>query len=140
MEIKIFNYLPDEAHFIRDTVFIKEQGFAKEYDEIDDIANHIVIYENNVPLGTCRVFWNSTENGYHVGRIAVLKESRNKGYGSILVKEAIKLTKSLGGNVLRLGSQLHAINFYEQLGFKRDGENFLDEGQPHTPMAINFDK
>ncbi len=135
MKIETFDYLPNEAHIIRDTVFIKEQGFEKEYDQIDEVAKHIVVYENDVAVGTCRVFWNKKEQGYHVGRIAVLKNYRGKGYGTSLVNEAINLTKSLGGNVIRLGSQLHAVGFYEKLGFTSDGEEYLDEGQPHLPLA-----
>ncbi len=134
MKTKTFDTLPDEAHFIRDTVFIKEQGFEKEYDDIDNIAKHIVVYDNSVAVGTCRVFFNENENGYHMGRLAVLKEYRGNGYGKALVNAAINLTKALGGDVLRLGSQLHAIGFYESLGFVKDGENYLDEGQPHAPL------
>ncbi len=135
MEVKIFDYLPDEAHYIRDTVFIKEQGFEKEYDEIDNIAKHIVIYENGEALGTCRVFYDETEQGYHVGRIAVLKEHRGKSLGRLLLSETEKLVKALGGDVLRLGGQLRVAAFYEKLGFKKYGEIYLDEGCEHVPFV-----
>ena len=32
MEIKNFDYLPDDAVFVRTTVFIEEQGFENELD------------------------------------------------------------------------------------------------------------
>ena len=31
MQIKIFDCIPPEARFIRETVFLDEQGFEKEY-------------------------------------------------------------------------------------------------------------
>ena len=41
MEIKIYNQLPDEAKEIRLEVFVKEQGFEEEFDDIDETAAHI---------------------------------------------------------------------------------------------------
>ena len=34
MEVKIFNYLPDDAQMIRQKVFVDEQGFKEEFDKI----------------------------------------------------------------------------------------------------------
>ena len=135
MEVKIFNELPSEAHDIRETVFIKEQGFEKEYDDIDLIAKHIVIYDEGTAVGTCRVFWDDELDSYHVGRIAVLKEHRGKNLGRLLLEETEKLVKSLGGTTLKLGGQIRAAGFYDKLGFKQIGEIYLDEGYPHIPYC-----
>ena len=40
MEVKIFNYLPDDAQMIRQKVFVDEQGFKEEFDIY--VENHIV--------------------------------------------------------------------------------------------------
>ena len=45
MEIKIYNQLPDEAKEIRLEVFVKEQGFEEEFDDIDETAAHIVLFD-----------------------------------------------------------------------------------------------
>ena len=42
MIIESFDYLPLEAKNIRETVFVNEQGFNYEFDDIDDIATHLV--------------------------------------------------------------------------------------------------
>ena len=135
MEVKIFDVLPPEAHDIRETVFIKEQGFEKEYDDIDLVAKHIVIYDDETAVGTCRVFWDDELDSYHVGRIAVLKEHRGKRLGRLLIEETEKLVKSLGGSTLKLGGQVRAAGFYEKLGFKQYGDIYLDEGYPHIPYC-----
>ncbi len=135
MEVKIFDTLPPEAHDIRETVFIKEQGFEKEYDDIDLIAKHIVIYDGETAVGTCRVFWDDELDSYHVGRIAVLKEHRGKNLGRLLLEETEKLVKSLGGVTLKLGGQIRAAGFYDKLGFEQIGEIYLDEGYPHIPYC-----
>lgn len=139
MEVKIFDSITQDARCIRETVFIKEQGFEREYDEIDLVAKHIVIYDDNVAVGTCRVFWCEEENSYHVGRIAVLKEHRGKSLGKLLMNEAEKLTKSLGGKTLKLGGQVRAAGFYDKLGYERYGDEYLDEGYPHIPFVKYLD-
>lgn len=49
MEIKIYNQLPDEAKEIRLEVFVKEQGFEEEFDDIDETAAHIVLFDGSFP-------------------------------------------------------------------------------------------
>lgn len=42
--------LCEEAKLIREEVFEKEQGFLDEFDEIDEIAKHLVFYMKRVVL------------------------------------------------------------------------------------------
>lgn len=44
-EIREFDALPEEAAYIRSEVFVREQGFAGEFDFTDGIARHLVLYE-----------------------------------------------------------------------------------------------
>ena len=44
MFIKIYDEIPEEAKTIREAVFIKEQGFKDEFDEIDDVAKHVLLF------------------------------------------------------------------------------------------------
>lgn len=139
MNIKIFDGIVPEAREIRETVFIKEQGFQNEYDEIDQIAKHIVIYDGEKAVATCRIFWCDEENSHHIGRIAVLKEYRGTGLGGLIMSEAEKLTKSMGGKTLKLGGQIRAAGFYDKIGYERCGEEYLDEGYPHIPFVKYLD-
>ena len=43
MTIKVYDKLPQAAKKIRQEVFGQEQGFKKEFDEIDPIAKHIIL-------------------------------------------------------------------------------------------------
>ena len=42
--IKIHNSLPKEAAEIRQKVFVEEQKFENEFDDIDKISLHFVLY------------------------------------------------------------------------------------------------
>ena len=53
MNYKIYNTLPREAAIIRKAVFVEEQGFENEFDDIDSYANHLVLFDNDKPIATC---------------------------------------------------------------------------------------
>ena len=70
-------------------VFVKEQGFRDEFDDIDAIAIHFVAYdEGNRPIGTCRIFTVDDPQIYLLGRLAVVKDYRGKGLGKVLLEQA----------------------------------------------------
>lgn len=134
MRIDIYHYLPSQAKQIRETVFLKEQGFEEEYDDMDECAVHFVAYEEKTAVGTCRVFWNDEVDSYVIGRLAVLKEYRGRKIGAYLVKEAEKYVKSKEATQLQLHAQCIAVNFYNRLGYSEYGEIEYEEHCPHIWM------
>ena len=135
MDIKVFDEIPPESRFIRETVFLSEQGFEKEYDENDNIAKHIVIYENDEAIATCRLYWDDEVNCYHVGRIAVLKPHRGKGIGIKIVTEAEKIIKEMGGKEVFISGQVQVVEFYvKKLGYTQYGDVYLEEKKPHVAL------
>lgn len=134
MRVQIFDYLSKDAQLIRQKVFIEEQGFSHEYDETDEVAKHLVAYENGEPAGTCRIFKDSTKDAFLLGRLAVLAKFRGKQVGALLMKEAEKRVRELGGTSLWLHAQCRAAGFYEKQGYQKTGKIGLDEGCPHIWM------
>ena len=134
METKIYNFLPASAKSIREDVFIKEQGFESEYDNIDNIATHLVLFDLDTPVATCRVFAADTEGVYILGRLAVKKEWRGKGVGSLMLKQAEEYIASVGGIALTLHSQLHAQDFYQKCGYAPYGKIEYEQDCPHIWM------
>lgn len=130
--IKKFDFLPEEALCIRETVFIHEQGFVDEVDDIDSTATHLVLYnENDKPIAACRVFKSAENNSFILGRFCVLKEFRGIGIGKLLLCEAEKTVIDLGGKSLSLHSQYHARDFYKKLGYLELGEPDYEQGCLH---------
>lgn len=135
MYIKLYNGLPQEAHEIRNEVFIVEQGFENEYDSIDDTAAHIVMFtDDSLPVATCRVFWSDKMSSYVLGRLAVLKEYRGRGIGSFVVTEAENYVRLMGGQMLMLHSQCRSTQFYKELGYEEFGGIEYEEECPHIWM------
>lgn len=132
IDFKVTNTLSEDEKMIRETVFIEEQKFKIEFDDIDDIATHIVMYLDNQPVGCCRLY--KQENEYHIGRIAVLKPYRGKGYGEKILLEAEKVAKKMGADSISLSAQVRASGFYEKLDYKKHGEIYFDEYCEHIAM------
>jgi predicted GNAT family N-acyltransferase len=138
MIIKEYNYLPEEARQIRNEVFVKEQGFVGEFDEIDNIARHIVIYEKKQPISTCRIYLNIKKQSFVIGRIAVVKEWRGKNIGTIMLDVAEDNIRRDGGKSVILSAQVRVGGFYEKQGYKKQGMVYLDEDCSHIWMKKNL--
>lgn len=132
---KAYKNLPDEAVEIRKEVFMDEQGFTEEFDEIDNFAHHLVLLQDDYPVGTCRYFWNKEMNQFVLGRVAVRKPYRGNAYGVQLVKKAEEEVRAIGCAKLFLAAQVRAKAFYEKLGYEITGEVFLEEDCPHVWMC-----
>ena len=134
MIIKKYNYLPEEASQIRIDVFVEEQGFCHEFDAVDDIAVHLVMFDESLPVAVCRYYWNEDKNSYAVGRIAVRKEYRGKEMGAKILSEAERQIKETGGQEVYLSAQVRAAGFYKKQGYSVSGEEYGDEHCPHVWM------
>ena len=126
--------LPEEARLLRTLIFIEEQGFVREFDEIDDTAVHIVAFDGDKPIGTCR-YYPRPDGSYAIGRIAVAREYRGKGIGSALVLEAERRVALLGAKTTVVSAQLRAAGFYRSLGYTEQGSPYPEEHVPHILMV-----
>lgn len=134
MKTVVYDEVVPEARYIRETVFLQEQGFEKEYDENDNIAKTIVIYDGNDAVGTCRLYWDNEVGCHHVGRIAVPKHRRGEGLGALVVTEAEKIIKELGGTEVFISGQIQVADFYKKLGYTQYGEVYMEENHPHVAL------
>lgn len=128
------NYLSLDAKKIREEVFVSEQGFQNEFDEIDNYAIHIVFYEKDMPVAVCRYYKDKEKNTYIIGRIAVLKAHRGKQLGQFILEVLEKNILSEGGNKISLSAQVQAQSFYSKYGYVAKGEVYMDENCPHICM------
>lgn len=125
--------LEQDAKFIRKQVFIIEQNIPEEeeWDDQDMISDHFVVYDQDQPIATARLLQNNS-----VGRVAVLKAYRGQGIGSMIMLEIIRQAHQQDRKFLQLSSQVHAISFYEKLGFSIQGDAYDECGIPHIKMQL----
>jgi len=134
MEIKKYETLPDEAKEIRTKIFIEEQGFKNEFDDLDSHINHLVMFEGKKPVGTCRFYFDKDKNVWIFGRLAVLSEYRKKHLGARLLNCAEEYIMKDGGGEIRLHAQKYAEKFYSKYGYETCSGIEYDEYCPHIWM------
>ena len=82
VELKRGQEVKEDAFEIRRRVFMEEQGYTDEFDDIDDTCIHIVLYKDGEPAGCARTFPEPAGSmRWAVGRVAVLPEKREGGFG-----------------------------------------------------------
>lgn len=137
MKTQITNHLTEDGKNLREEVFVKEQGFSPEIelDDIDNIAYHLVIYKNEIPVAAGRIFA-SDENKtvYTIGRVAVKKEYRRQSIGREILSSLEEYAKELGASKIQLHSQCLSQSFYEKCGYTAVGDIFYEELCPHIHM------
>jgi predicted GNAT family N-acyltransferase len=137
----------ESALNVRRRVFIEEQGVPEE-EEIDRYDGdpsavggvvHVLAMLDGFGVATGRLLldYAAGENA-HIGRVAVLAEQRGKGYGRAVMLALHDLARERGLPGITLGAQLHAIAFYERLGYVARGDIFLDAGIEHRWMDVRL--
>jgi predicted GNAT family N-acyltransferase len=136
-----------EALAVRRAVFIEEQAVPEtlEIDEHDgdpasvSTAIHVLIRSEGRPVATGRLLLDGPpgENA-HIGRVAVQREARGQGFGREVMRALQAEARARGLPGITLAAQLHAIGFYERLGYTAYGDVFLDAGIEHRWMGLTL--
>ena len=125
--------MPFDMHIrkIRNAVFTMGQGIDEDidFDGKDSVAIHVIVNSGNGYVGTGRMLTDG-----HIGRLAVLKEHRGKGFGAQAVTALVAEARRLGMKSVFLGAQMHAVGFYQKLGFSDYGAPFREAGIEHIHM------
>lgn len=125
----------NDWHSIRECVFIKEQGFQNEFDDIDKFALHVVLYVEHKAIGCGRIYPDKEDAAlWHLGRLAIKKAYRSCGYGAAIIHALEERARKKGARKILLSAQQHAIPFYQRNGYTPYGETYLDEHVPHQMM------
>lgn len=131
MKVVIYNHLQEDIKYIREEVFMKEQGFENEFDNLDAISTFVVIYDDQA-VATGRFY--PSDNAYVIGRVAVLKPYRNQGLGKLVIASLEEEIRRINGKHIELSAQQRVQSFYENLGYARVGDVYYDEYCPHVKM------
>ena len=136
MNYKKYTGLNNDIIKIRTEVFIEEQGFKDEFDEIDKTCSHIVLYNEGKCVATCRYY---QEGGtYHIGRVAIIKEYRGKHLGNKIMQIAEDYIKKDSGQTIEVSAQVRVSEFYKKLGYNKIGDIYFDEFCEHIRMVKNL--
>lgn len=71
------------------------------------------------------------EKAFRIGRVCTKRTARGRGHVTRLLRAALA---EVGDYPCRIDAQKYLVDMWAQLGFVRDGDDFLDDGIPHVPM------
>ena len=138
---KTFSELTTEELYqllqLRSEVFVVEQDCVyQDIDDKDQVALHVLGYDGFRLVAYTRIF---KPGDYFkeasIGRVVVKQKERNKAYGYDIMKASIQaVSTNYNTNNIRISAQLYLTHFYNNLGFKEVGEEYLEDGIPHINM------
>ena len=125
---------------LRQEVFVVEQNCPYlDADGKDQAAWHLMGFENDDLVLHTRLLPKgiSYEEYASIGRVVNHPKVRGKGAGQLLMWKSIKLCHLLFGKTpIKIGAQTYLLKFYEKFGFRSTGEEYLEDGIPHTKMIL----
>ena len=111
---------------------LRKSVFARERDALDDIAQQVVVYREDTPVGAARLWWEA--GAFHLGDVGVLTDCRGKGYGDLLVRLALFKALTHNASIIRLTTPENAFHFFSRYGFVP--EHSLQGGETHIEMLL----
>jgi ElaA protein len=125
---------------LRSAVFVVEQNCVyQDLDDKDQKALHVLGYRNRHLVAYTRIFEPGAYfNEASIGRVVVKLSDRNKNYGCDIMLASVEAVKTrFKTSSIRISAQTYLTNFYNNLGFKADGGEYLEDGIPHINMVYS---
>lgn len=164
MDIQIKTGCFEDAALVRRAVFMDEQGYENEFDQIDEAPSciHVTLYVDGELAGCSRVFPEELERmadseasaspacdmdegvaageTYIMGRVAVLSSMRRRSLASAIIEASDTCACDAGAKLIKLHAQEYVLPLYAKAGYTQIAPvDYEDEGQPHAWMAKRVD-
>ncbi|MEJ2583591.1 MAG: GNAT family N-acetyltransferase [Robiginitalea sp.] len=141
--VKTFQELDIEELYkllqLRSDIFVVEQDCVfLDPDDKDQSALHVLGWKGRELVAYARIFGPGEYfEQASIGRVAVKKSFRGRGYGVQIMQESIKAVKGhFGTTDIALSAQKYLEQFYRDLGFSTEGKEYMEDGIPHVRMVL----
>jgi predicted GNAT family N-acyltransferase len=123
-----------KAFFVRGVVFVEGQqcAYTEDFDGLDFSAVHFLGTIGDEPVAAARI--RLFKEYVKIERVAVRKEYRGKGIGKALFAFILNHIEETGYKKMVLHAQAYLLRFYENFGFIKHGELFLEANIEHYHM------
>ena len=119
---------------LRLEVFVVEQNCPyQDLDDKDKVAWHLFLEDDGKVVAVLRILpENVAFEDAAIGRLIVKKSHRGRGISKVMMKKAMEfITGNLGKSRIRLSGQAYLTDFYNDLGFQKVSEVYLEDGIEH---------
>ena len=120
---------------LRDDILRKPLGLTFSEEELEREKDNLLIaaYEDDQLLGCCMLVEEDPRT-VRLRQMAVLNDLQGKGIGRALMQFAENLARDHGYQTITMHARQNALGFYEKLGYKRKGAEFVEITIPHYIM------
>jgi GNAT superfamily N-acetyltransferase len=120
---------------LRDVVLRKPLGLTFTPEDLEKEKDNILIaaFEEDRILGCCMLVEEQPDT-VRLRQMAVLNDLQGKGIGRALMNFAENIARDRGYRKLRMHARKNATGFYEKVGYKIKGDQFVEVTIPHFVM------
>jgi N-acetylglutamate synthase-like GNAT family acetyltransferase len=138
MALKIIDYgSPEYQQMIklRDAILRRPLGLTFTPEELEKERDNMLIgaFEDERMLGCCMLV-EEQPDVVRLRQIAVLNDLQGKGIGRALMNFAENIARDRGYKIIRMHARTNAANFFEKVGYKIKGDQFIEITIPHYVM------
>ncbi len=121
---------------LRGEVFVVGQQICSEpdIDEVDPLCHHVMAWAGEELAGTARLLPIDDGQTVKVGRVAVALGYQRKGVGSAMMQAIQAWIDRAPGRGGVMSAQAYLEPWYTSLGWKPEGEHYLEAGIDHITM------
>ena len=120
---------------LRDDVLRKPLGLSFTKEELDAEKDHMLIaaFEDDRILGCCMLL-EEQPGVVRLRQMAVLNDLQGKGIGRALMNFAENIARDRGYRILSMHARKPSVPFFEKMGYKVSGNEFIEITIPHYVM------
>jgi len=121
---------------IRDEVLRKPLGIELDLSKLGNEASDYLIacYEEETMIG-CVVLSPLDRDRVKLRQMAVIEDFRGYGIGTEIVGWSEIFLRHKGFKFVEMNARKYAVPFYEKLGYKVEGDEFIEVTVPHYKMS-----
>lgn len=120
---------------LRDSILRKPLGISFSKEELEKEKENMLIgaFEDDSILGCCMLVQENPTT-VRLRQMAVLNDLQGKGIGRALMAFAENLARDHGYKIMSMHARKNSVGFYEKMGYKVKGEEFIEITIPHYIM------
>ncbi|MBS1621713.1 MAG: GNAT family N-acetyltransferase [Bacteroidetes bacterium] len=120
---------------LRDDILRKPLGLSFSETELEEEKDNMFIgaFDDDRMLGCCMLV-EEDANTVRLRQMAVLNDLQGKGIGRALMNFAENLARDRGYRIITMHARKYATGFYEKMGYKVAGPEFIELTIPHYIM------
>jgi ribosomal protein S18 acetylase RimI-like enzyme len=120
---------------LRDAILRKPLGLSFTPEDLEKEKDNMLIgaFEDERMLGCCMLVEEQPDI-VRLRQMAVLNDLQGKGIGRALMNFAENIARDRGYKIIRMHARNNSVGFYEKVGYKVKGDQFIEITIPHYVM------